>query len=193
MPYDSATGSSGPAHQACEYGVPIVCADVPDFREMAADEDMAISFYKTGDPSDLADRLSTILQSPELLTSMAERNFAAGIQMTMESVVQNYLRWFDLKRCKQNLLDAEALLARFGAWLRPLISSPADMLQSDSFVAGADDTNGSGRLESAGGNVHTIEFAHSIAWRKSEPSVEHPDFETLGALESPDTAEQQYG
>src|SRR5580704_17553159 len=26
MPYDSATGSSGPAHQACEYGVPIVCA-----------------------------------------------------------------------------------------------------------------------------------------------------------------------
>ena len=28
MPYDSATGSSGPAHQACEYGVPIVCADI---------------------------------------------------------------------------------------------------------------------------------------------------------------------
>ncbi len=38
MPYDSATGSSGPAHQACEYGIPIVCADIPEFREMAADE-----------------------------------------------------------------------------------------------------------------------------------------------------------
>ena len=47
MPYDSATGSSGPAHQACEYGIPIVCADIGDLREMAEDEDMAVSFYQT--------------------------------------------------------------------------------------------------------------------------------------------------
>ncbi len=193
MPYDSATGSSGPAHQACEYGVPIVCADVPDFREMAADEDMAVSFYRTGDPSDLADRLSTILQSPELLTSMAERNFAAGIQMTMQSVVQTYLRWFELKRCKQNLLDAEAPLARFGAWLRPLISSPASMLQSNSFVEGGDDTNGSGRAGSAGGSVDAIEFPHPVAWRRSEDSTEHTDFEAIRVLDSPDATEQQYG
>jgi glycosyltransferase involved in cell wall biosynthesis len=63
MPYDSATGSSGPAHQACEYGVPIVCADIADFRDMAADEDMAINFYKVGDAMDLADRLVQTLQS----------------------------------------------------------------------------------------------------------------------------------
>ena len=49
LPYDSATGSSGPAHQACEYGVPIVSADLPDFRGMADDEDMAILFFKRGD------------------------------------------------------------------------------------------------------------------------------------------------
>jgi glycosyltransferase involved in cell wall biosynthesis len=54
LPYDSATGSSGPAHQACEFGVPIVCADIDDFREMAAGEDMAIRFYKKGDADDLA-------------------------------------------------------------------------------------------------------------------------------------------
>lgn len=193
MPYESATGSSGPAHQACEYGVPIVCADVPDFREMAADEDMAISFYKTGDTADLTDCLSTILQSPELLNSMAERNFAAGIQMTMESVVQNYLRWFELKRCKKNLLDAEALLTRFGAWLRPLFSSPAGMLDSGSFAAIADDTNGLDSLESAGGNVHAIEFPHPVALRKSENSNERTDFEAIRASDSPDATEQQYG
>ncbi|HLJ76245.1 MAG TPA: glycosyltransferase, partial [Acidobacteriaceae bacterium] len=66
MPYDSSTGSSGPAHQACEYGVPIVCADIPDFRCMAIDDDMAISFFKTRDASDLADKLITVLQSPDL-------------------------------------------------------------------------------------------------------------------------------
>jgi glycosyltransferase involved in cell wall biosynthesis len=101
MPYDSATGSSGPAHQACEYGVPIVCADIADFRGMAADEDMAVKFYKVGDAADLAGQLVTILQSGELQRQMSEHNYAAGIQMTMASVVRNYLRWFELNRFKR--------------------------------------------------------------------------------------------
>jgi glycosyltransferase involved in cell wall biosynthesis len=103
MPYDSATGSSGPAHQACEYGVPIVCADLADFRDMAADEDMAVNFYKLGDAADLADQLVSILQSPEQQCRMAEQNFSAAIQMTLPSVVRNYLRWFELNRCKKEV------------------------------------------------------------------------------------------
>lgn len=101
LPYDSATGSSGPAHQACEFGVPIVCADIPDFRLMAADEDMAIRFYDVGDPSALAEQLIEILQSPSLEHQMAEQNFAAGVEMTMGSVVGNYLRWFRLNQRKR--------------------------------------------------------------------------------------------
>src|SRR5579863_9227353 len=101
MPYDSSTGSSGPAHQACEYGVPIVCADIADFRDMAADEDMAINFYKVGDAADLAAQLTAILQSPEQQRRMSEQNFSAAIQMTLPSVVRNYLRWFELNRRKK--------------------------------------------------------------------------------------------
>lgn len=103
MPYDSATGSSGPAHQACEFGVPIVSADIPDFRAMAADEDMAILFYRLGDANDLAEQLIAILQSPALEHEMAEHNFAAGLEMTMSNVVSNYLRWFELHRFKTSL------------------------------------------------------------------------------------------
>jgi glycosyltransferase involved in cell wall biosynthesis len=102
MPYDSATGSSGPAHQACEYGIPIVCADIPDFREMALQEDMAILFHKVGDADDLAAQLISILQNPELERRMAEQNFAAGVEMTLGNVVNNYLRWFQLQRCKRS-------------------------------------------------------------------------------------------
>ncbi len=108
MPYNSSTGSSGPAHQACEYGLPIVCADVPDFKEMAADEDMAVSFYKIGDPVALADRLIEVLRSPGLLHSMAERNYAAGRQMTMDTVVRNYLRWFELNKFKREITNSDA-------------------------------------------------------------------------------------
>ena len=53
MPYDSATGASGPAHQACEYGIPLVCADIDDFRHMAEDEDIDISFYNMGNAGKL--------------------------------------------------------------------------------------------------------------------------------------------
>jgi len=103
LPYDSATGSSGPAHQACEYGVPIVCADIPDFRAMVSDESMAVRFYKVGDAIGLSTQLVEILQSPELEHSMAEHNFAAGVGMTMTAVIHNYLRWFRLNKAKTTL------------------------------------------------------------------------------------------
>lgn len=103
MPYDSATGASGPAHQACEYGVPIVCANLADFRRMAADEDMAISFYEAGDPVDLADKLVAILQSRELQQQLSHHNFSAAMRMTMPSVVRRYLRWFELSRHRETL------------------------------------------------------------------------------------------
>ena len=117
MPYDSATGSSGPAHQACEYGVPIVSADIPDFRVMTEDEDMAILFYKVGDAKDLAKQLITILRSPELESQMAEQNFAAGTEMTMAKVVGNYLRWFELKRCKRLIGSLDSYKSRRRTWL----------------------------------------------------------------------------
>ncbi len=102
-PYDSATGSSGPAHQACQYGLPIVSADLPDFRAMAEDEDMAISFYKTGDAQELADRVSQVLESAALQRSMGEYNYAAAIRMTMPNVVRHYLRWFELEKCRKDI------------------------------------------------------------------------------------------
>ena len=36
LPYSSATGASGVAHLACEYGLPLVSADIPDFRGLIA-------------------------------------------------------------------------------------------------------------------------------------------------------------
>jgi glycosyltransferase involved in cell wall biosynthesis len=116
LPYDSATGSSGPAHQACEYAVPIVCADIPDLREMAVNEEMAASFYKIGDAADLAEQLISILKSPEMQFSMSEQNYAAGVRMTMASVIRNYLRWFELNQCKREMRNTGLFASRRHAW-----------------------------------------------------------------------------
>jgi glycosyltransferase involved in cell wall biosynthesis len=159
LPYDSATGSSGPAHQACEYGVPIVGADIEDFRDMGADEDMAIRFYKVGDAIDLADQLITVLRSPELQRSMGQQNFAAGLEMTIGRVVRNYLRWFELNKYKRALAKSpEDRGTWFGSW-----SADEDVaVQAKPLVKGGDRSEGHGR-ESAGNNPQAIDFVDPFA------------------------------
>jgi hypothetical protein len=39
---------------------------------------------------------------------MAEHNYAAGVQMTMATVVRNYLRWFELHQCKREIASSFA-------------------------------------------------------------------------------------
>lgn len=103
MPYSSSTGCSGVAHLACAYGVPIICADLSDFRQMAQGEDLAIEFYPPGDARGLADCLAQFLQNPEKQRAMAEQNFSAALRMTMPNVVQKYLRHFELQQRVQTL------------------------------------------------------------------------------------------
>jgi glycosyltransferase involved in cell wall biosynthesis len=132
MPYDSATGSSGPAHQACEYGIPIVSADLADFRAMAADEDMAILFYRLGDADHLAEQLAAILESESLEREMAAHNFAAGLEMSMANVVSNYLRWFRLRHSKRQLI--RSLLSPARAGVSDPVSSPNAILPANSIA-----------------------------------------------------------
>lgn len=98
MPYSSSTGCSGVAHLACAYGVPIVCADLPDFRQMANGEELAIEFYQPGDAEDLAGCLMRLLTNLEKQQAMAVQNFSTALRMTMPTIVQKYLRHFELEQ-----------------------------------------------------------------------------------------------
>ncbi len=157
MPYSSSTGCSGVAHLACGYGVPIVCADLEDFRQMATGEDLAIDFYQAGDAESLASCLVRLLENPEKLRAMAEQNFSSALRMTMPTIVQKYLRHFEL----QQRLDALRHVSRFHRmpkWLhsrsillralRRKSESPVDIplaLESSSEVVRSGNGNGNGR------------------------------------------------
>jgi glycosyltransferase involved in cell wall biosynthesis len=103
MPYSSSTGCSGVAHLACAFGVPIVSADLVDFRQMAQSEELAIEFYPPGNASGLADCLLGLLKDIEKQVAMATQNFSAALRMTMPNVVQKYLRHFELQQRVQTL------------------------------------------------------------------------------------------
>ena len=121
MPYSSATGASGVAHLACAYAVPIVSADIPDFRHMAQDG-LAIDFYPLGEPEALAESLISLLQSPARQRQMAEQNFSAALRMTMPRVVHDYLRYFDRQRRGRALRSIRNARARSSWFGRPAIS-----------------------------------------------------------------------
>ncbi|HZQ91976.1 MAG TPA: glycosyltransferase [Terriglobales bacterium] len=116
MPYSSATGSSGVAHLACEYGVPIVSADIPDFRQMADDENLAIEFYRTGSAENLAACLLELLRNPGRQREMAEQNFSAALRMTMPQIIFSYLRAFSLHQ-KAKTLEPISRFRRIPAWV----------------------------------------------------------------------------
>jgi glycosyltransferase involved in cell wall biosynthesis len=116
MAYTSSAGSSGVAHLAAQYGVPIIASDIADFRELAEHEHMAMEFFPPGDTSALAGKLRALLQSPENLTAMAEQNFAAAIQLTMPEVVREYLRGFEKVR-RLNVLRDLSKMRQSPAWM----------------------------------------------------------------------------
>lgn len=94
LPYTSAGGPSGVAHQACEFAVPIIGSDIPDFRDMAETEELGMLFYENENTDSLAKVLADLLDNPTLQNEMAEQNFSVGVRTTMEKVVAQYLQSF---------------------------------------------------------------------------------------------------
>ena len=94
MPYTSSAGSSGVAHLAAQYGVPIIASDIRDFREIAEHEEIAIRFFTPGNVDSLVEQLLLALNSPDELKEMAWRSYTAGVAMSMPRVVREYIRSF---------------------------------------------------------------------------------------------------
>ena len=116
LPYSSATGASGVAHLACEFGVPIISAGIDDFREMAFDEGLAVDFYETGNATSLAAQLQSLLTDDERMREMAEQNFSAALRMTMPQIIRQYLRSFDLQQ-RASALAPISRFRRIPAWV----------------------------------------------------------------------------
>jgi glycosyltransferase involved in cell wall biosynthesis len=94
LPYSSSGGPSGVAHQAAQFGLPIVGADIEDIRNVADEEGLAVDYYRTGDAAALADRLIALARDPDRERRMAEQNFEAALGMTMPEIVAQYLNDF---------------------------------------------------------------------------------------------------
>ena len=116
MPYTSSAGSSGVAHLACQYGLPILASDIEDFRGLSEHEFVSMEFFRPNDVSSLATQMLCLLRSPERLTEMARLNFSAALQMSMPQVIRQYIRSFDVQH-RLKMLKAFSRLRRTHRWM----------------------------------------------------------------------------
>jgi glycosyltransferase involved in cell wall biosynthesis len=116
LPYTSSAGSSGVAHLACQYGLPILAPDIEDFVELAQQELVAMEFFATHDVYSLAQKLLALLRSPERLELMAQRNFSAALQMSMPQIIRQYIHSFDMQQ-RVKMLKAFSRLRRSRRWM----------------------------------------------------------------------------
>jgi len=115
LPYTSSAGSSGIAHLACTYGVPIVASDIPDFRRLADEEGLAIDFFLTGDIHALGDHLANLLGNKDRQVEMALQNVSAALRMSMPEIIREYLRTFELRQGIEDL-RAISMLRKLPRW-----------------------------------------------------------------------------
>lgn len=116
LPYTSAAGSSGVAHLATQHGVPIISADVPDFREMCENEGLAIKFYPINNKQALGRAILDLLHSNQEMQEMSEQNFSAALRMTMPQVIRQYVRSFD-RHQRARALEAVSRFRRIPSWV----------------------------------------------------------------------------
>ena len=158
MPYTSSAGSSGVAHLACEYGVPIVASDIADFRAITEEEGIAIDLFESGNVNSLAQHLLDLLQNPERLEDMAQHNFSAALRMSMPEIIRQYTRSFNLQH-RIKMLRAASRFRRLPRWmpLRPALSRrvgqrflnwhDSELTEYLNLAAAASPSNGNGHAQ----------------------------------------------
>jgi glycosyltransferase involved in cell wall biosynthesis len=169
MPYTSSAGSSGVAHLACAYGVPIIASDIADFRQLAEEEGLAINFFEPGNVQSLAERLLELLNNSERQMEMGIQNFSTALRMSMPEIIRQYLRTFELQR-QLSALTSVSRLRRLPRWMRPhltrAVSRRLSVSNSAQFAAarlGNGQHNGNGGVSAVRHAVNV--YGESSVWR----------------------------
>jgi len=116
LPYTSSAGSSGIAHLASTYGVPIISSDIPDCKRLAEEEGLAIDFFPAGDVSELARHVVDLLQHRDRQVEMALQNMSAALRMSMPEIIRQYLQTFELRKELQDMRSL-SIVRKLPRWL----------------------------------------------------------------------------
>jgi glycosyltransferase involved in cell wall biosynthesis len=90
LPYHTCTGTSGVAHLASSYGLPIVATDLPEFRELK--EEGCGIILSRHDPETLAEKIELVLNNSELAYRLREKNLEFAKGRSWDKIAQLLLK-----------------------------------------------------------------------------------------------------
>jgi len=93
LPYHTCTGTSGVAHLASSYGVPIIATDLPEFRELA-DEGCGI-VLSLHDPELLAEKIEEVLDNLYLSNQLVRRNLLFAQKRTWDKIAGSFYNVYE--------------------------------------------------------------------------------------------------
>jgi len=88
LPYHTCTGTSGVAHLASSYGVPIIATDIPEFRELI--EDGCGIILSPNDPRALSQKMELILNNSELARKLRRQNLCFASKRTWDKIALQF-------------------------------------------------------------------------------------------------------
>jgi glycosyltransferase involved in cell wall biosynthesis len=94
VPARASTGSSGVIHRAVAHGRAVLVSDLPDFRALAREEDLALEWYRAGDATALCDALGGLLQDRSRRDSLVRHNRQSLGRSSPRQTVDAYLAAF---------------------------------------------------------------------------------------------------
>lgn len=169
MPYTSAGGPSGVAHLAAQFGVPIVSADISDFRDMAEEHEFATEFFEKGDKESLTDALVGVLSDTAKQVEMAEQNFSAAVRMTMPHIMSEYIRTFGWYTRQRQATRTAPMFTRFAQWTR---TTPARALGYSLTIVPPFASNLRQHMRFRGWNVMEMPSAETMRRRRLQEQAE---------------------
>jgi glycosyltransferase involved in cell wall biosynthesis len=94
VPAHASTGSSGVIHRAVAHGRAVLVSDLPDFRALAREEDLALEWYRPGDAASLSDALGGLLSDPSRREALVRHNRTSVARSSPRRIVDAYLATF---------------------------------------------------------------------------------------------------
>jgi glycosyltransferase involved in cell wall biosynthesis len=95
FPYTSTTGSSGVLHQAGSYGKAVVMPDLGDLSILVKEEGYAGEFFNPESAVSLAKAIENILNDDAYRRQLAETNYKAACELSMEKITGMYMDYFE--------------------------------------------------------------------------------------------------
>ncbi len=121
VPARASTGASGVIYRAVSHARAVIASDLPDFRGLAQDEDLQLTWFAPGDSIGLADALDFLLGDADRRRRLVRHNLQTIQRLKPAKIVDAYLAAFDDPRRTNDVTEMGCLAAIGG--LLPALST----------------------------------------------------------------------